>query len=159
VNSGPPYNSKPLVVREEGFIPAPKQHLFPIWSNTGYRFPYHQLLAYPGSPKILMKSIAYFVLAGLCEIGGGYLVWLWLRENKSIWYAAAGAAILVVYGIVPTLQPSHFGRVYAAYGGVFVVMSVLWGWKVDGIAPDRFDVIGGVVVLIGVIIIMYWPRG
>jgi small multidrug resistance family-3 protein len=105
-----------------------------------------------------MKSILYFILAGLCEIGGGYLVWLWLRENKSIWYAAAGAIILAAYGIVPTFQPSHFGRVYAAYGGVFIVMSLLWGWKVDKIAPDTFDLIGCFVVLAGVIIIMYWPR-
>jgi len=105
-----------------------------------------------------MKSIMFFILAGLCEIGGGYLVWLWLRENKSIWYAAAGAIVLVAYGIVPTFQPSHFGRVYAAYGGVFIVMSLLWGWKIDKIAPDAFDLIGCFVVLIGVTIIMYWPR-
>jgi small multidrug resistance family-3 protein len=105
-----------------------------------------------------MKSIAYFVLAGLCEIGGGYLVWLWLRENKSIWYAAVGAVVLVAYGIIPTFQPSHFGRVYAAYGGFFIIMSLLWGWKIDGISPDRFDLIGCLVVLIGVVIIMYWPR-
>jgi small multidrug resistance family-3 protein len=106
-----------------------------------------------------MKSIAYFVLAGLCEIGGGYLVWLWLRENKSIWYAAAGAIVLVAYGVIPTFQPSHFGRVYAAYGGFFIVMSLLWGWKIDKTAPDTLDLIGCLVVLTGVIIIMYWPRG
>jgi small multidrug resistance family-3 protein len=106
-----------------------------------------------------VKSIAYFILAGLCEIGGGYLVWLWLRENKSIWYAAMGALVLVAYGVIPTFQPSHFGRVYAAYGGFFIVMSLLWGWKIDRIAPDTLDFIGCLVVLIGVIIIMYWPRG
>jgi small multidrug resistance family-3 protein len=105
-----------------------------------------------------MKSIAYFVLAGLCEIGGGYLVWLWLRENKSIWYAAIGAIVLVAYGVIPTFQPSHFGRVYAAYGGFFVVMSLLWGWQIDKVAPDTLDLIGCLVVMIGVIIIMYWPR-
>ena len=106
----------------------------------------------------IVKSLGYFVLAGFFEIGGGYLVWLWLREGKSIAYAAAGAIILVLYGVVPTLQPAHFGRVYAAYGGVFIVLSILWGWKIDDIAPDRFDVIGGGVALIGVCIIMYWPR-
>jgi len=105
-----------------------------------------------------MKSIIYFVLAGLCEIGGGYLVWLWLRENKSFWYAAAGAIILVTYGIIPTFQPAHFGRVYAAYGGVFIVMSLLWGWKIDNITPDTPDLFGCAVVLVGVAIIMYWPR-
>jgi small multidrug resistance family-3 protein len=106
-----------------------------------------------------IKSICYFVLAGLCEIGGGYLVWLWLREGKPPWYGLVGAFVLVLYGIVPTLQPAHFGRVYAAYGGVFIVLSILWGWQVDKIAPDRFDMIGGTVALIGVAIIMYWPRG
>jgi small multidrug resistance family-3 protein len=105
------------------------------------------------------KSILYFVIAGLCEIGGGYLVWLWLREGKPAWYAVAGAAVLVLYGVVPTFQPAHFGRVYAAYGGVFIVLSILWGWQVDKIAPDRFDIIGSFVSLAGVAIIMYWPRG
>jgi len=106
-----------------------------------------------------VKSICYFLLAGLFEIGGGYLVWLWLREGKSLGYGLTGALVLVLYGIVPTLQPAHFGRVYAAYGGVFIVLSILWGWKVDKIAPDRFDIIGGLVALVGVAIIMYWPRG
>lgn len=91
----------------------------------------------------IAKSLFYFVLAGLCEIGGGYLMWLFLREGKSFVFAAAGALILVVYGIIPTFQPAHFGRVYAAYGGVFVVMSLLWGWQVGKIAPDRFDIFGG----------------
>lgn len=72
--------------------------------------------------------------------------------------AIAGAVVLILYGIVPTLQPANFGRVYAAYGGVFVVLSILWGWKVDNILPDRFDVLGGLICLIGVGVIMYWPR-
>jgi small multidrug resistance family-3 protein len=104
------------------------------------------------------KSILYFVLAGLCEIGGGYLVWLWLRENKTIWYALVGSLVLILYGIIPTLQPANFGRVYAAYGGVFIVLSILWGWKIDNVAPDRFDLIGGLICLVGVAIIMYFPR-
>ena len=99
------------------------------------------------------------MLAGLFEIGGGYLVWLWLREGRSFWFGLAGAVGLVLYGIVPTLQPAHFGRVYAAYGGVFVALSILWGWWIDGQRPDRFDLIGGGVCLVGVAIIMYWPRG
>jgi small multidrug resistance family-3 protein len=106
----------------------------------------------------IIKSILYFILAGLLEIGGGYLVWLWLRESKPLWYAIIGAAILVLYGIIPTLQPAHFGRVYAAYGGVFIFLSILWGWQVDRIVPDKFDLIGGSVALLGVSIIMYWPR-
>ena len=108
---------------------------------------------------LIAKSFAYFLLAGLCEIGGGYLVWLWLRHGRTPWYGAAGAVVLALYGVVPTLQPAHFGRVYAAYGGVFVVLSLLWGWKIDRIAPDRFDLLGGLVALAGVGIIMYWPRG
>ena len=106
----------------------------------------------------MIKSLFYFVAAGLCEIGGGYLVWLWLRENRPFYYAVMGAVVLVLYGVIPTLQPASFGRVYAAYGGVFVVLSILWGWRIDKISPDRFDLIGGAVALVGVFIIMYWPR-
>ena len=107
----------------------------------------------------IAKSLAFFVLAGFCEIGGGYLVWMWLRDGKSPWYFLAGALILVLYGIVPTLQPANFGRVYAAYGGIFILLSILWGWQIDHITPDRFDVIGGLIALLGVSVIMYWPRG
>ena len=106
----------------------------------------------------MIKSLLYFVAAGLCEIGGGYLVWLWLRENKPIWFGVFGAVILVLYGVIPTFQPANFGRVYAAYGGVFIILSLLWGWGVDKTAPDRYDLIGGTVALVGVFIIMYWPR-
>lgn len=107
------------------------------------------------------KSVLYFFLAGVCEIGGGYLVWLWLREGKSAWLALLGGAVLCLYGVIPTLQPAGapFGRVYAAYGGIFVVLSIFWGWRIDKVIPDRFDVIGGAVCLVGVLIIMYWPRG
>lgn len=104
------------------------------------------------------KSLLYFLLAGLCEIGGGYLVWLWLREGKSLWLAFIGAFLLVLYGVIPTLQPAHFGRVYAAYGGVFIALSLGWGWRVDKIAPDKFDLIGTSIALAGVCVIMYWPR-
>jgi len=106
----------------------------------------------------MIQSLLYFVLAGLCEIGGGYLVWLWLREGKSIWHGVTGGVILVLYGVVPTLQPANFGRVYAAYGGVFIVLSIVWGWRIDKVTPDRFDIIGGLISLVGVLIIMYWPR-
>jgi len=106
----------------------------------------------------IAKSLLYFVLAGLCEIGGGYLIWLWLREGRSGWLAVAGAAVLFLYGIIPTFQPAHFGRVYAAYGGVFIALSLLWGWKVVKTPPDRYDLIGAGIALIGVFIIMYWPR-
>jgi small multidrug resistance family-3 protein len=107
---------------------------------------------------LIAKSLVLFMVAGLCEIGGGYLVWLWLREGRSVWVAAAGAVVLVMYGVIPTMQAANFGRVYAAYGGVFVILSILWGWKVDNILPDRYDVIGGLICLMGVGVIMYWPR-
>ncbi|MBW4623843.1 MAG: YnfA family protein [Cyanosarcina radialis HA8281-LM2] len=106
----------------------------------------------------VVQSLLYFVLAGLCEIGGGYLIWLWLREGKSFWLAVGGAIVLALYGIIPTLQPANFGRVYAAYGGVFVVMALIWGWQVDRVVPDRFDWLGVAVVLLGVLVMMYAPR-
>ncbi|MCB2295066.1 YnfA family protein [Clostridium algoriphilum] len=109
----------------------------------------------------IIKSIFYFILAGVFEIGGGYLVWIWLREGKSIMFAAMGAIALILYGIIPTLQPpnANFGRVYATYGGIFIILSVLWGWKIDNITPDKFDLIGGTIAVIGAAIIMYAPRG
>jgi len=97
----------------------------------------------------IIKSLFYFILAGMFEIGGGYLVWLWLREGKPILFGLLGALVLVLYGAVPTLQPANFGRVYAAYGGVFIALSILWGWKVDNVVPDRFDLIGGSIALMG----------
>ncbi|OPX64976.1 MULTISPECIES: YnfA family protein [unclassified Methanoregula] len=107
---------------------------------------------------MILQSLFLFVLAGLCEIGGGYLIWLWIREGRGIEYAVLGAIILVLYGIIPTLQTSNFGRVYAAYGGIFIVLALLWGWQIDKVVPDRFDILGAAIALIGVFIIMYWPR-
>lgn len=104
------------------------------------------------------RSVALFVLAGLLEIGGGYLVWLWLRQGRAVALGALGGLLLVLYGVVPTLQPAHFARVYAAYGGVFVVLSLLWGWRVDGHRPDGPEVVGSLLCLAGVAVIMYWPR-
>ncbi len=108
----------------------------------------------------ILRSVLLFALAGLCEIGGGYLVWLWLREEKAVWLGIAGGFVLFLYGVLPTLQPqsAHFGRVYAAYGGVFIVLALLWGWWVDDVRPDRFDILGGLIALLGVGIIMYAPR-
>jgi small multidrug resistance family-3 protein len=108
--------------------------------------------------KELLTSTFFFFVAGLCEIGGGYLVWLWLREDHSWIIGIIGGFVLFLYGIVPTFQKSHFHRIYAAYGGVFIVMSVLWGWWIDGIRPDIYDGIGSVIAVIGVLIIFYYPR-
>ncbi|QLE56689.1 YnfA family protein [Nostoc sp. TCL26-01] len=107
----------------------------------------------------IIKSLGYFCLAGLCEIGGGYLIWLWLREGKSIWLGLVGSLLLTVYGFVATQQPSNFGRTYAAYGGIFIILSLLWGWKIDGLAPDKFDQLGSLIVLLGVLIMIYSSRG
>ena len=107
--------------------------------------------------KILL-SIGLFLLAGLCEIGGGYLVWLWLREDKPWWVGVLGGIILIAYGVVATLQTENFGRVYAAYGGIFIAMAILWGCKVDGVIPDRYDLVGGAIALLGMGIIMFAPR-
>lgn len=106
-----------------------------------------------------MRAIWLFILAGLAEIGGGYLIWLWLREGAHWIYGVLGAVILVGYGIIPTLQnfPS-FGRVYAAYGGVFIALALLWGWVVDKHPPDRYDILGAAVCIGGVAIILWAPR-
>jgi small multidrug resistance family-3 protein len=108
----------------------------------------------------VVQSLALFLVAGLMEIGGGYLVWLWLRNDRNVWLGALGGLLLFLYGVLPTMQPAgiDFGRVYAAYGGVFVVLSVLWGWRVDGVKPDAATVIGAAICLVGVSVIMYWPR-
>ncbi|UUZ82385.1 YnfA family protein [Paenibacillus sp. P26] len=107
----------------------------------------------------MIYSVILFILAGLAEIGGGYLVWLWLREGRPIGYGIVGALILVLYGVIPTLQsfPS-FGRVYAAYGAVFIVLAVLWGWAVDRKTPDLYDWLGATICLVGVAVMLYAPR-
>ena len=109
----------------------------------------------------IIKSLFYFILAGVFEIGGGYLIWIWLREGKGILYGIIGAIALILYGVIPTMQPSsaNFGRVYATYGGIFIVLSIIWGFKIDNVIPDKFDLIGGIIAVIGASIIMYAPRG
>ena len=106
----------------------------------------------------ISQSVGLFVLAGLCEIGGGYLVWQWWRNGAHWAIGLFGAVTLILYGIVPTYQPAHFGRVYAAYGGWFVVLSILWSWGIDRVVPDRYDLLGGAICLAGVSVVMYWPR-
>jgi len=106
----------------------------------------------------IIRSLLLFVLAGLCEIGGGWLMWRCLRDDRPGWWGLLGGLVLVLYGIVPTLQASHFGRVYAAYGGFFIALSLLWGWVIDGDRPDRADVCGAAIALLGVCLMMYWPR-
>jgi small multidrug resistance family-3 protein len=108
--------------------------------------------------KKVVYSIFFFLLAGLCEIGGGYLVWLWLRADMSWILGAIGGFILFMYGIIPTFQPTYFHRIYATYGGIFIVMALLWGFVFEKEVPDIFDIVGAVVAIIGIIIIFYAPR-
>lgn len=107
----------------------------------------------------VLRSIALFVLAALAEIGGAWLIWQGTREHRGLLWIGAGVIALGAYGFVATLQPdAHFGRILAAYGGIFVAGSLLWGMALDGFRPDRFDVIGAMICLLGVAIIMYAPR-
>nr|WP_148346857.1 YnfA family protein [Robertmurraya massiliosenegalensis] len=100
-----------------------------------------------------------FLLAGVAEIGGGYLIWLWLREGKSFYLGIIGGLTLALYGVIATFQSfPTFGRVYAAYGGVFIVLSILWGWGIDRKTPDLYDWLGGVICLIGVSVMLFAPR-
>jgi small multidrug resistance family-3 protein len=107
---------------------------------------------------ITITSVGLFLLAALAEIGGGYLVWLWIRQKKKIIFGIVGGIILFTYGIIPTLQPSNFGRIYAAYGGFFIISSILWGMIVDKKRPDKFEIIGSIVAVLGAAIIFYAPR-
>jgi small multidrug resistance family-3 protein len=108
----------------------------------------------------VLRSIGLFLLAALAEIGGAWLVWQGVREHRGLLFAGAGVVALGAYGFVATLQPDpHFGRILAAYGGIFVVGSLVWGTIVDRFRPDRFDLIGATLCLAGVVVIMYAPRG
>jgi small multidrug resistance family-3 protein len=106
----------------------------------------------------VLRSVSFFIVAGVLEIGGGYLVWLAIREGRPMWMAVLGALALAGYGVVATLQPANFGRVYAAYGGVFIVLSLAWGWGIDGHRLDRWDFLGGALCVFGMALIMYGPR-
>ncbi len=105
------------------------------------------------------RSIALFIAAAIAEIGGAYLMWQAIKEGRGLLFALAGAVALAGYGAIAALQTeAHFGRVLAAYGGVFIFGSLLWGMAFDGFRPDRFDLAGAGVCLIGVGLIMYAPR-
>ena len=108
--------------------------------------------------EVVLSTLGMFLFASLLEIGGGYLVWKWLRDHKGKILGVVGALILFSYGIVMTLQSENFGKVYATYGGIFVVSSIIWGYWIDKKKPDRFEIIGSIVVLIGVAVMFYFPR-
>ena len=106
-----------------------------------------------------LKTVALYVLTALAEIAGCYLPWLWLRQDRSAWLLLPAAACLALFAWLLTLHPAAAGRVYAAYGGVYVVVALGWLWAVDGIRPDAWDVAGGAVTLAGMAIIAFAPRG
>jgi small multidrug resistance family-3 protein len=105
------------------------------------------------------RSLLLFVVAALAEIGGAWLVWQGVREQRGLLWIGAGIVALGLYGFVATFQPDpNFGRILAAYGGVFVAGSLVWGMVVDKFHPDRWDLIGAAICLLGVLVIMYAPR-
>lgn len=107
----------------------------------------------------VMRSIGLFIVAAIAEIGGAWLVWKGVREHRGIAWVGAGIVALTAYGFVATFQEDpHFGRVLAAYGGIFVAGSLVWGIVMDGFRPDRYDLLGAAMCLAGVAVIMYAPR-
>ena len=107
----------------------------------------------------VLRSILLFLVAAVAEIGGAWMVWQGVRESRGLLWIGGGVIALGLYGFVATFQPdANFGRILAAYGGIFVAGSLLWGMLVDGFRPDRYDLLGAAVCLVGVVVIMYAPR-
>lgn len=118
-----------------------------------------QSCAYGDPMPDTLRSILLFVVAAVAEIGGAWLIWQGVREHRGIAWVGAGIIALAAYGFIATLQPdSNFGRILAAYGGIFVAGSLVWARAVDGFRPDRFDLAGATICLVGVAVIMYSPR-
>lgn len=108
---------------------------------------------------VLARSLALFALAAIAEIGGAYLVWQGLRDGRGWPWIVLGGLALTAYGVVATFQPdANFGRIFAAYGSIFIVGSILWGMAFEGFRPDRWDILGGAISLAGMAVIMYAPR-
>jgi len=105
-----------------------------------------------------IKTVGLFIITALAEIIGCYLPYLWLREGKTIWLLVPGALSLAIFAWLLSLHPTAAGRVYAAYGGVYIFMAIMWLWAVDGIRPTVWDLVGAAVALIGMSIIMFAPR-
>ncbi len=108
---------------------------------------------------IQLKAISIFIVAGILEIGGGYLIWMWLRKGYGVGYGLMGAAILAGCAIATTFQSSSFGRISATYGAFYIIMSLIWAYFFDDFIPDRYDIIGSVICVTGAMIIYYAPRG
>ena len=111
------------------------------------------------TPGTILHVALLFLAAGMAEIGGGWMVWKAMRENKPWWWALLGSLVLVGYGFIPTLQPlDDFGRLYAVYGGIFIGLSFIWGALFDDMKIDNGDIIGSLISFVGVAFILYWPR-
>ena len=106
----------------------------------------------------IIRTVSLFIVAGLAEIGGAYLIWQWVRVGKPAFWGLLGLIALFAYGVTQTLQVFSFGRTFAAYGGIFITLAMLWGWGVDGSKPDRWDWLGVGLCLIGVSVILWAPR-
>ncbi len=104
------------------------------------------------------KLVGLFVITAVAEILGCYLPYLWLNHNRSVWLLLPAALSLAAFAWLLSLHPTAAGRVYAAYGGVYIGVAILWLWLVDGITPTRWDLIGSAVALVGMAIIMFAPR-
>ena len=105
-----------------------------------------------------LTSLGIFFFAAVLEISGGYLIWRWLKNHQRKIIGVIGGLVLFSYGVIMTLQPENFGKVYATYGGIFVVSSLLWGYWIDKKKPDKFEILGSIVVLIGIAVMFYFPR-
>lgn len=116
----------------------------------------------PWTAASILQSLFVFMVAALFEIGGGWCVWQAIKEGRPSWYIPIGCALLAIYGFIPTLQPpspsAAFGRTFAAYGGIFILLSFVWGSVVDEMPLDKGDIIGGAIALTGVLIVWLWPR-
>jgi small multidrug resistance family-3 protein len=104
------------------------------------------------------RAFGLFVIAALFEIAGAYLIWQWQRAEKSVVVALFGLAALFIYSVIQTTQTFGFGRTFAAYGGIFILVAMLWGWLIDKQIPDTWDVLGAALCLIGALIIVAAPR-
>ncbi|KAI8913163.1 YnfA family protein [Powellomyces hirtus] len=111
-----------------------------------------------GAVGQIFYTLAVLMVGGICEVGGGWLVWQVLRVGKSVWLLIPAAVILVLYGVIMTLQMLQFSRAFATYGGVFILVSLLWGWVVDKHVPDRWDWIGAGIAVLGVGVVAFVPR-
>jgi len=107
----------------------------------------------------MTKTVLVYIGAALAEIAGCFSFWIWLRESKSVWWLAPGMVALALFAWLLTLVDSPAaGRAYAAYGGIYICASLAWLWAVEGVKPDRWDVIGACVCIVGVAVILLGPR-